>query len=104
MMRLDIKNGDIPQLYTNEETPVLEQVAYCKLYIPGSGIFWYLTEYDKETRVCYGIAHIAETEFGYFSLEEIEQLPYIVLVDEEFAPTLLGDIEELQDFISKFRK
>lgn len=34
---------------------------------------WYVVEYDPEQRICFALVIGHEREFGYFSLEELEQ-------------------------------
>ena len=61
--------GDtIPALYANEN--VADQnsvVAFAKLFSPYNGWRWFVTEWDRETGLCFGLVQGFETELGYFS-------------------------------------
>lgn len=46
-------------------------VALIKLFNPTGAGTWYIADYDPETRIAYGFAHIHEGEFGSFSMEEL---------------------------------
>lgn len=46
-------------------------MAIIKLFDPTGSGTWYLAEYDPATRVAYGVAHLFETEYGSFSMEEL---------------------------------
>lgn len=39
-----------------------------------NGWDWYMTEYDPNTGVCFGLVNGIEEELGYFSIEEFEQV------------------------------
>jgi hypothetical protein len=60
----------IPQLYATEH--VTDPIAWIKLFTPDSSWTWYITEYDPEERLCFGLVIGHEQELGYFSLKEIE--------------------------------
>ena len=49
-------------------------LAMVKLFTPDSSWTWYIVEYDPEQRLCFGLVIGHEREFGYFSLEELEEL------------------------------
>lgn len=44
-----------------------------KLFSPYSNWTWYCLEYDSKDRTFFGLVHGFEQEFGYFSLDELEQ-------------------------------
>lgn len=46
-------------------------VALIKLFNPTGVGTWYIAEYDPETRIAYGLAHIHEAELGSFSMAEL---------------------------------
>ena len=61
----------LPRLYAteNEDDPI----AYLKFFTPDSSWTWFLTEYDPEQRLCFGLVIGHERELGYFSLDELEE-------------------------------
>ena len=46
-------------------------VARVKLFSPYTGWRWYITEWDAETGLCFGLVEGFETELGYFDLTEL---------------------------------
>ena len=46
-------------------------LALIKLFNPTGAGTWYIAEYDPETRIAYGLAHIQEAELWSFSMEEL---------------------------------
>ena len=63
--------GDtIPALYANEDVADQDSVvAFAKLFSPYNGWRWYLTEWDRETGLCFGLVQGFEEELGYFDLD-----------------------------------
>lgn len=49
-----------------------EAIARVKFFNPAGSGTWYATEFDLESGQFFGLAHILETELGYFSLQELE--------------------------------
>ena len=45
-----------------------------KWFTPDGGWTWYVAECDPESRICYGLVHGFEKEWGTFSLDEIKQI------------------------------
>ena len=48
-----------------------------KLFQPWGSFTWYATEYDPQTRTCFGFVTSSlcpEGELGYFAMEELEEL------------------------------
>ena len=70
----------IPALYAQEESE--DPKVY--LYISCLDSFWLITELDQEKELAFGYCQIFEGggELGYVSLEEIESLPYPVIINE----------------------
>ena len=60
--------GDtIPPLYANDGADDPDAVvARVKLFSPYTGWRWYITEWDPETGLCFGLVEGFETEAGYF--------------------------------------
>lgn len=83
---------DIPKLYANES--VDDPLAVLKFFTPDSSWTWYLTEYDPEERLAFGLVVGHERELGYFSIEELEELrgPMGLPIERDvnFRPTPLS--------------
>lgn len=62
----------VPQLYATERHD--DPVAQLKFFTPDSSWSWFVTEYDPEQRLCFGLVIGHERELGYFSLEELEEV------------------------------
>jgi len=50
-----------------------EVIAHVKLFSPYSDWTWYVTEWEAETGLCYGLVEGFDTEWGYFGLEELAE-------------------------------
>ena len=92
--------GTIPPLYATEETTDTDSViARAKLFSPYSGWTWYITEWDLETGMCFGLVEGFETELGYFDLTELSEITVFGGVpaierDLYWQPRTLGEIRE----------
>ena len=58
---------------------------------------WYVTEWDAETGLCFGLVEGFETELGYFSLDELAEATVFggvpaVERDLYWKPMTLGEI------------
>lgn len=49
-------------------------VALVKFFAPWSNWTWYASEYDPETGLFFGLVSGFEMEFGYFSLDELQNV------------------------------
>lgn len=85
----------LPRLYETENVPLPQKVAYAKLFDPGSTWTWYVMEYDGKD-ACFGLVVGHETEFGYFSLQELSSLQFrgmpVIERDMYFRPTQVQDL------------
>jgi hypothetical protein len=63
--------GSIPALYAQEEKGE-EAVVHVKFFLPGTGWTWYVTEFDSENGIFFGLVRGLETEYGNFTLHELE--------------------------------
>ena len=65
----------IPKLYDTEESKLDEKIAHAKLFLPGSSWTWYVVEFDGRD-LCFGYVDSGSvgSEYGYFSLSELESL------------------------------
>ena len=62
----------IPGLYSTELVPVAEKIVHVKFFTPDSSWTWYAVEYDPEEEIFFGYVDGHDTEWGYFSLAELE--------------------------------
>ena len=91
--------GDtIPALYANENVKDYDSVvAHAKLFSPYTGWRWYVTEWDPETGLCFGLVQGYEEESGYFDLTELAEATVLggvpaVERDLYWKPKTLGEI------------
>ena len=57
----------IPAIGANENADDCDAVvAKAKLFSPYTGWRWYITEWEAETGLCFGLVEGFETELGYF--------------------------------------
>ena len=88
----------IPALYANEDVREYDSVlAIAKLFCPYNGWRWYITEWEAETGLCFGLVGGLETELGYFSLDELAEATVFggvpaVERDLHWKPKTLGEI------------
>jgi len=62
----------IPRLYATEQ--IADPEVYVKIFTPDSNWTWMVVEYDPDDRLCFGLVKGLETELGYFSLPELEEV------------------------------
>ncbi len=91
--------GDtIPAMGANEDAADYDAVlAPAKLFSPYSGWTWYITEWDAETGLCFGLVEGFEVELGYFDLTELSEITVFggvpaVERDLYWEPQTLGEI------------
>lgn len=65
----------IAPLYSNEDTPIKEQIVHMHFFLGGSD--WYVTEFDGRD-LFFGFVILNQdhdnSEWGYFSLSELEAI------------------------------
>lgn len=86
----------IPRLYETEDIPLVEKTVHAVYIIPfESNWSWYLVEYDPETKMGFGLVAGVYPEWGYFSLEELENVgaERLILIDLPKSFKELKDIE-----------
>ena len=86
----------VPKLYEQDNVPLADKEVHAAYFIPfRSNWTWYLTEFDPETRDAYGLVLGIEPEWGYFNLDELEELQGQRLILEDFPKTFreLADSE-----------
>lgn len=69
LMNEEIAKG-IPPLYATEDEA--DPTVHVHFFSCLNGWDWYLTEYDPETGEAFGLVAGFETEWGYFSVREME--------------------------------
>ncbi len=88
----------IPPLYANDGADDPDAVvARVKLFSPYSNWTWYVTEWEAETGLCFGLVEGFETELGHFSLDELAEVTVFggvpaVERDLYWQPQTLGEI------------
>lgn len=80
----------IPGLGETDGLPSTDRTVFVKLFSPYNNWTWYILEYDPDTQECFGLVKGFETEFGYFSLNELEEAGALVERDLYFYPTKLN--------------
>ena len=67
--------GTIPPLYANDGADDPDVVvARVKQFSPYTGWRWYITEWDPQTGLRFGLVEGFETELGYFALTELAEV------------------------------
>lgn len=88
----------IPALYETEACRLEDKVVQVKFFTPWTNWTWYGIEYDPSDRLAWGLVCGHENEFGYFSLDEIEQIkgPAGLKIERDlhFKPTVLCDLNQ----------
>ena len=89
--------SEIPDLYATENT--LDPICQVKLFTPDSNWTWYIIELSKnDVNSCFGYVQGMESELGYFTLEELEDvhgpLGLAIEIDIWFEPTRFSKIKK----------
>ena len=88
----------IPAIGANENVRDYDAVvAVAKLFSPYNGWRWFITEWEAETGLCFGLVQGFETEVGYFDLTELSEVTVFggvpaVERDLYWNPRTLGEI------------
>lgn len=87
----------IPNLYETERS--INPTCHIKLFTPTSIFSWFIIEISKDDMdTCYGLVKGFESELGYFSLKELENIKGKLGVgverDISFSPTSLGIVRK----------
>ena len=92
--------GDtIPAIGATENVDDYDAVlAPAKVFSPYNGWRWYITEWDAETGLCFGLVEGFETEIGYFDLTELAGATVFGTVpaverDLYWQPVTIGEIK-----------
>ncbi len=89
----------IPHLYDTERN--LNPICHIKLFTPTSIFTWFIIEISKQDMdTCYGFVKGFESELGYFSLKELEQIKGALGLgverDMSFKPTALEIVRKMK--------
>ena len=102
--------GDtIPAIGANEHVDDYDDVlAPAKLFSPYTGWRRYITEWDAETGLCFGLVEGFETELGYFDLTELAEATVLGNVsaaerDLYWVPKTIGEIRRQSRFTGRAR-
>jgi len=79
-----------------------DPIIWFKFFHPLSSWSWYLTEYDPDERLAFGLVAGLETEIGYFSVEELESLEVRGLKVEREIWTRPAPIRSLDEYREKW--
>lgn len=89
----------IPPVYATEKTA--DPTVFIKLFTPDSNWTWYILEHSAEDRLCFGLVVGHETELGYFSLAELEEVrgPIGLRIERDlhFQPKPLSEVRKTLD-------
>jgi hypothetical protein len=66
-----IKNRELQEANPDKD---MKNKAVVKLFNPTGIGTWYLSEYDQESKIAFGVADLGDPEMGSFALWELEQL------------------------------
>jgi hypothetical protein len=86
----------IPKLYEQEHKGP-DAIVWCKFFDPCSCWSWYVLEFDG-VDTFFGLVRGLETEFGYFSLKELQEYkgPLGIGIERDiwFNPCSLEDVKQ----------
>ncbi len=93
----------IPKLYSQEKVTTQEKTVYAKFFFPAADWTWFVTEGEQEGDdfVFFGFVVGFEEEWGYFTLNELQNINIQLLKverDLHFKPGKFADI------MAQFRK
>jgi len=87
----------IPKMYETEHLEPEDKMIHAKLFTPWTTWTWYIIEFD-EVDQCFGFVKGHESEFGYFSIRELEAItgPYGLGVERDryFIPCRFSELKD----------
>ena len=91
----------LPPLYSTENIATNDKIVKVKFFSPDSSWIWLGVEFDKKKKLFFGyVKSLYLGEWGYFSLEELEEvkgpLGLHIERDLHFKEQKFGKIKELQ--------
>lgn len=74
-MKSDIEfySSRLPRLYETEDIPEEEKLVPL-VFVSDAGWKWYPVEFDPDDHLFFGLVEGWEEEWGYFSLDELEEV------------------------------
>jgi hypothetical protein len=74
-------------------------IVIAKFFTPDSNWSWFATEYDPVDRIFFGLVQGLETEYGYFSRDELEgvrgPMGLPIERDKYWSEKTVGEVREL---------
>ena len=64
----------LPPLCATEKIDAPDKVIRVKFFTPWTDWIWYGVEYDPKEKRFFGLVYGHEKEWGYFSLDELEEI------------------------------
>ena len=88
----------IPALGSQEE--VRNPIVYVKFFDPSGSWTWYATEYNPKDGIFFGVVQGIETEWGNFSLDELQSITgrFGLGIERDilFTPRYISEIKGLK--------
>jgi hypothetical protein len=98
----EFDKDSLPKLYSTEDVPLEQKIAYIKLYSPYSKWVWLILEGEETENgdfLMFGYVIGHESELGYISLKELEACNSeyyedrcLVMKDDDFKPVTLKEM------------
>ena len=89
----------IPLLYATENIKTENKTVHIKYFTPDSNWSWFVVEYNPKDRIFFGFIQGLYPEWGYFSLDELEQIkgPLGLEIERDlhFTAKKIKDIKEI---------
>lgn len=83
-----------PRLYETEDFSAELTIVQFKLFDCMGSWTWYITEYDPETKMAFGLVDGHEQELGYISISELESLGWRIERDLHWQPRSLAQLKQ----------
>jgi len=84
----------LPKLYETEELSSDEVMVQCKFFDAYGSWSWYLTEYNPDEEMGFGLVKGHEVELGYISLKELSSLGRRIERDLSWKPCTLAALKK----------
>ena len=88
---------DLPKLYDTENIKTEEKILKVKYISIYSDWEWYLIEYNKDTKIAFGYVIGHESEWGYFSIKEFQEINdenLSIIRDESFQEIKFKELQK----------
>ncbi len=87
----------LPKLYETENIKTNNKILKVRYIAVNSNWEWYLVEYNKNTKIAFGYVIGYECEWGYFSLNEFDELNkdnLSIIRDESFKEIKFKELKD----------